>query len=69
MRPFNSLHCWAAALRGLVNHTAFRPQVILLAGIVCGSRVLRTDAGCELLVAPLLVVLLHFLEGVANGRP
>jgi hypothetical protein len=40
-----------------------------LTGIFFGSRVLRTDVGCELLVAPLLIVLLHFLEGVPNRRP
>jgi hypothetical protein len=49
------------------NQTAFSQRVIWLAVIVCGSRVLGTDMRCELLVALLLVVLLHFVERFTGG--
>ena len=51
------------------NHTVFGPRVIWLTGIVCGSRVLGADMGCELLVALLSEVRLHLVNGLANERP
>ena len=51
------------------NHTAFGSRVIWLRGIVCGSRVLRTDMRCELVVALLSEVRLHLVNGIASERP
>jgi len=51
------------------NRTAFGPRVAWLVGIFCGSRVLGADMCCELLVALLSEVRLHFVNGFAGERP
>ena len=51
------------------NRRAFNPRVIRLIGIFCRPRVLGANVRCELLVALLFVVPLHFVNGCADERP
>jgi hypothetical protein len=50
------------------NHTAVGARVIWLMGVSCGSRVLGTNMGDELLVAFLSKLRLHLVNSFANER-